>query len=442
MIFIFLYGFFVDYDVAAGPKANASTTSQAQATVQNFQVFYPMFQDVHVMIFIGFGFLMTFLKRYGYGAVGFNLLLAAFVLQWAILIRGSFHAQSRIHVTLETIMNADFAAGAVLISFGAVLGVLSPFQLLIMALLEVVVYGVNEYVLVDHLGVNDIGGSLIIHTFGAYFGLAVSIMNWKRGLKDNPKEGSVYHSDLFSMIGTLFLWLFWPSFNGALAAEHPTIAQRCVTNTLYSIVGSAVASFALSSVIDKKNKLDMVHIQNSTLAGGVAAGAVANLYVSPMGALMIGNAAGILSVVGYKYITPTLVRAFKLHDTCGVHNLHGMPGILSAFIAVIMARLTSPSTIPQYEIGEIYPKLTDGNFQHQASMQMAGLAVTLGMSIVGGLLTGLILRAPFITATEERYLFDDKRYWIVDDEDRDVDELINETAIPLSPTNGERIIEE
>ena len=28
--------------------------------------FYSMFQDIHVMIFVGFGFLMTFLKRYGY----------------------------------------------------------------------------------------------------------------------------------------------------------------------------------------------------------------------------------------------------------------------------------------------------------------------------------------------------------------------------------------
>lgn len=27
--------------------------------------FYSMFQDIHVMIFVGFGFLMTFLKRYG-----------------------------------------------------------------------------------------------------------------------------------------------------------------------------------------------------------------------------------------------------------------------------------------------------------------------------------------------------------------------------------------
>lgn len=52
----------------------------------------PGFQDVHVMIFVGFGFLMTFLKRYSFGGVGFNFLIAAFGLQWALLMQGWFHA--------------------------------------------------------------------------------------------------------------------------------------------------------------------------------------------------------------------------------------------------------------------------------------------------------------------------------------------------------------
>ena len=47
-----------------------------------------MFQDVHVMIFVGFGFLMTFLRKYSWGSVGFNFLLAAFILEWATLMRG------------------------------------------------------------------------------------------------------------------------------------------------------------------------------------------------------------------------------------------------------------------------------------------------------------------------------------------------------------------
>ena len=51
---------------------------------------FTVFQDVHVMIFVGFGFLMTFLRRYGYSSIGFNLLLAALVLQWGTLTTGLF----------------------------------------------------------------------------------------------------------------------------------------------------------------------------------------------------------------------------------------------------------------------------------------------------------------------------------------------------------------
>ncbi len=40
------------------------------------------------MMFIGFGFLMTFLKKYGYSSVGYNFIIAAYVLEWAILCRG------------------------------------------------------------------------------------------------------------------------------------------------------------------------------------------------------------------------------------------------------------------------------------------------------------------------------------------------------------------
>lgn len=63
-----------------------------------------VFQDVHVMMFIGFGFLMTFLKKYGYGAVSFNFLIAAIVLQWATLCQGFYHAHHddsrKIHLSI------------------------------------------------------------------------------------------------------------------------------------------------------------------------------------------------------------------------------------------------------------------------------------------------------------------------------------------------------
>ena len=47
----------------------------------------------------------------------------------------------------------------------------------------------------------DVGGSIFIHAFGAYFGLAVARMLFKQAQTEDEKEGSVYHSDLFAMIG-------------------------------------------------------------------------------------------------------------------------------------------------------------------------------------------------------------------------------------------------
>jgi ammonium transporter Rh len=43
------------------------------------------------MMFVGFGFLMTFLKRYGYSSIAYNFLVAAFVLEWALIVRGFFN---------------------------------------------------------------------------------------------------------------------------------------------------------------------------------------------------------------------------------------------------------------------------------------------------------------------------------------------------------------
>ncbi len=44
------------------------------------------FQDVHLLIFLGFGLLVAFLKRYTCSAIGYNLLIAAVVIQWGIFI--------------------------------------------------------------------------------------------------------------------------------------------------------------------------------------------------------------------------------------------------------------------------------------------------------------------------------------------------------------------
>jgi ammonium transporter Rh len=45
-----------------------------------------------------------------------------------------------------------------------------------------------------------------------------------------------------------------------------------------------------------------VHIQNATLAGGVAIGTACDMMIYPYGALIVGVIGGSLSVIGYYYI--------------------------------------------------------------------------------------------------------------------------------------------
>lgn len=49
-----------------------------------------------------------------------------------------------------------------------------------------------------------------------------------------------------------------------------------------------------------------VHIQNATLAGGVAVGTCADMNIGPFGAMIIGFIAGIISTVGFKFLTVNL----------------------------------------------------------------------------------------------------------------------------------------
>ena len=60
-----------------------------------------------------------------------------------------------------------------------------------------------------------------------------------------------------------------------------------------------------------------VHIQNATLAGGVAVGAIADLAINPFAAMIVGSIAGLVSTLGYSYLTPFLNRKF-VHDTCKI----------------------------------------------------------------------------------------------------------------------------
>ena len=97
-------------------------------------------------------------------------------------------------------ISADFATAAVLISFGVVLGVTSPLQLIVMTVVETFIFVVNEIIGRDYIGAVDAGDTIFVHMFGAYFGLAVVRVLYNPKHAESEKEGPSYSSDLFSMV--------------------------------------------------------------------------------------------------------------------------------------------------------------------------------------------------------------------------------------------------
>lgn len=422
ILFIILFAMFVVYDPNSAVH-HSKSTENGKAQVATF----PMFQDVHVMIFIGFGFLMTFLKKYGLSAVSLNMLNAVICLQWATLIYGFVHLHhcktysdtetdaegnficaekwpgpGKIYLNItESMLYSDFAAAAVLISFGVVIGTTSPLQLITMSLIEIVIFAVNEVIGRKIFKAIDAGDTIFVHTFGAYFGLACSRVLYDKNVEKSKNEGSGYTSDLFSMIGTIFLWMFWPSFNSATAIPGDA-QQRAILNTYFSLCACVLSAFAMSALLNDHKKFVMEHIQNATLAGGVAIGAVADLMVGPWAALTIGGLAGILSVVGFEFVSPWLSKRLHVHDTCGVHNLHGMPGVFGSLISCIVVAFAS---IAEYgdSLSAIMPRFEkldkdkEGYGEadiasKQAVYQLLALVVTILIAVVGGSITGMIMR--------------------------------------------------
>ncbi|MCX5786573.1 MAG: ammonium transporter [Elusimicrobia bacterium] len=295
--------------------------------------------SIHIlaMLLVGFGFLMVSVKKYGYSATTGTYLVVAVGLPVYMFLRstGVLSSEAFPADSVKALLFAEFAVAAALIAMGAVLGRLKLHQYALLALIIVPAYMVNEWLVLDGglgitKGFQDSAGSIIIHAFGAYFGLGLAMaFTKKEHLSVAIKTDET--SDRFSMIGSMVLWLFWPSFCSAVVPDAQ--AQQTAVNTIMALCGATVMTFILSSAL-RKGKPAIADMANAALAGGVAIGAACNIVSAPV-AFGIGLLAGGLCVIGYVVIQPKLQAALKIVDTCGVHNLHGMPGLLGGLVAIL-----------------------------------------------------------------------------------------------------------
>ncbi|CAG9334864.1 unnamed protein product [Blepharisma stoltei] len=413
---IILYGLFTSFSSFSEP-INPSLTPSSDSE-NHFILLYPLYQDISIMIFVGIGFLMSFLRFHSWSSVGFNFILGALSLQLYILFNGLWVRvitnsswDIPINLDISLFINALFGTAAVLISLGGVIGKLNLFQLVCMATIEICIYALNEAIVFNKIHITDVGGSIVVHIFGGYFGLTVSLLVSSNNCKNHPKLVASYKSNLFSMIGTLFLWVYWPSFNAAPALNINDV-HRATLNTILSLTGSCIATFIFSTLF-KNGKLCMDDILNATLAGGVIIGTSADIIVYPFSSLIIGCWAGFLTTFGFRVLSPLLQRKSILYDTCGIHNLHALPGVFGGvFSAIFIAGLTKSSL--GYRVED---RFSGRSASEQAVLQIIGCGISLGFAVISGIFTGILLKLPCFEKINS--LFDDKEFWVIENDPDD-----------------------
>jgi ammonium transporter Rh len=179
------------------------------------------------MMLMGFGFLMTFIRSYAWSAISWTFLINAFVTQFYILLRpfwdkvlnSGFNTDFIVTIDIVFLIRCSYAVASVLVAFGGLIGRVGPKDILIMGTIHIIGYALNEEVVRTKIGMIDAGGSTTIHAYGAFFGLTACLI-LSRKIKPVTDFKVSYVSNIFGFIGTLFLWLFWPSFNFAFQAQN------------------------------------------------------------------------------------------------------------------------------------------------------------------------------------------------------------------------------
>ena len=177
-------------------------------------------------------------------------------------------------------------------------------------------------------GVLDFAGGTVVHINSGVAALVAAIMVGKR--KGFGVENLAPHNVSLTMIGGSLLWVGWFGFNaGSAVGANGTAGMAMVVTQ----IAAAVAGLTWMIV-------EWWHHKKPTLLG-IVSGAIAGLvaitpasgFVGPMGALIIGIAAGIVCYWGASVLKPML----GYDDSLDVFAVHGLGGITGAILTGVFA---------------------------------------------------------------------------------------------------------
>ncbi len=179
----------------------------------------------------------------------------------------------------------------------------------------------------SQLGFHDFAGSSIVHSVGAWVGLAgAAIIGPRIGKYDkNGKAKAIPgHNLALGALGVFILWFGWFGFNAgsqlaAAGTDNAVALGHIAVTTNLAAAAGAVTAMLVAWMRYKRPTLSIS--LNGALAGLVAITAGCDA-VDPMGAVAIGTIAGFILPFAVEFFDKVL----KIDDPVGAISVHGVSG--------------------------------------------------------------------------------------------------------------------
>ena len=185
--------------------------------------------------------------------------------------------------------------------------------------------------IIDKLKALDFAGGLVVEINSGAAALALAIVLGKRdGFKKDPMRP---HNMPLVLLGAGGLWFGWFGFNAGSALSAGHLAATAMINTQVATAAAAMTWIAFEKFRD--GKATTLGVASGAIAGAVAITPACG-YLNPLGALILGLIAGVVSAwaVTRKY-------KFGYDDSLDVVGVHGVGGILGMLAIGLLATVTA-----------------------------------------------------------------------------------------------------
>ena len=230
----------------------------------------------------------------------------------------------------------------------------------------------------------DFAGSTVVHSLGAWMGLAGAIMLGPRlGRFDkNGNATSMHgHSLVLAVIGVLILWFGWFGFNGGSTLTGDSSVARIMANTILCASAGGISCFVVSMVMSK-GEVKIEKLLNGVV-GGLVAITAGCAVMEPSGALWLGIFTGVIIY----FFEDFLLNVCKVDDPVNVVAAHGVAGAWGTIALVFFAPTAN---------------LPLGSVSAQLSVQLQGVFAVLVWGLSAGfILFGILKSFGFLRVTPE-----------------------------------------